>query len=72
MRGQQAVGTFVVGRLYFSTLRDYLSRQIFLGKKFMVQESSGFIQKTFTIKGDVNDVNEVYKAVTEWIKKLEE
>lgn len=50
---EYAIGTFTmdVGRLYWNTVRDYLTQQRFYGAEVTWIESSGWVERAFTIKG---------------------
>ena len=59
-----------VGRLLWNHLREMLDSEIFLGANIQYQEGKGFFERTFTVKGDITDVNRVYNRVDTWMKGM--
>jgi hypothetical protein len=60
--------SFTAGRLLCGHVRDFLKESIFLGKDIEYLESSGWFERTFTIKGNAQDILEIKEAINEWAK----
>jgi hypothetical protein len=50
---------FNVGRFLCGTVRDYLNSERFMGRSIEFIESSGFLERTFTVRGKQEDVERV-------------
>ena len=61
-----------VGRMLCGQVRNFLNKCKFQGMDIEYLESSGWVQRDFTIKGPVNDVTTVQKSLEAWIDKLDE
>jgi len=61
--------SFQAGRLLCGTVRDYLNKCKWEGKNIDFLESSGFFEREFTIKGDLDDVTEILEDLREWKKR---
>ncbi len=55
--------TFTVGRLWCTPLRDELNRLIFKGADISFIEGSGFFERDFVIKGQMQTLNEIKDAL---------
>lgn len=61
-----------VGRLLCGKVRDYLNAAKFKGAKIEWLESSGFLEREFTIKGDSGDVKAIERDFDEWFRRVNE
>lgn len=59
--------TIIVGLLHFSKVRDYLNQCKFIGRNIDWIESSGWIDRTFTIRGTSPDIDIVLKEFQHWV-----
>ena len=60
-----------VGRLLCGRFRDMLEDEIFNGRKIRYRESSGLIERTFTVKGEYDDLKAVESRANHYKKCLE-
>ena len=60
-----------VGRLLCRQVRDYLKQCEFKNENIKWIESSGFIERTFVIKGDQPVLEDIESDLDRWIKKRE-
>ena len=58
-----------IGRLWCRHVRNFLKRCQFDGKKIEFYESSGWLKKTFIIKGDDKDVVNVKCSLDKWAEE---
>ena len=56
-----------VGRLYCSDVRTYLERCKFKGLDIQYMESSGFLSRTFIVKGEGEDFDKVTGQLSAWV-----
>lgn len=63
---------FTVGRLLARSVRDFLARAKFGGLKIEYIESTGWIERTFTVKGSEQDLRSIDASLKEWSKKMDE
>lgn len=63
--------TVEVGRLLWNPLRDYLRARKFAGMDVEWIESSGWIKRTFTIKGSEASMAIVRRDLARWAKGFE-
>ena len=63
--------TLEVGRFLWSPLRDYLKARQFVGMKVEWIESSGWIERTFTIKGGESEMAIIRRDLARWAKGFE-
>lgn len=61
---------FEAGRFLWNHVREMLDSEIFLGARIEYQEGKGFFERTFTVKGEVTDVNRVYGRLDHWLKGM--
>jgi hypothetical protein len=59
-----------IGRLLSSRFRDFLKTEKFKGKKIEWIESSGWIEREFTIKGEADVIREIHMRICEWERYL--
>ena len=59
-----------VGRLLCGRVRDFLNRCKFKGIDIQFNESSGFIERDFTIRGADNDIALVKSSLDNWFNSL--
>ena len=60
-----------VGRLLCGKVRDFLNKCKFKGMNIEFNESSGFIERDFTIRGDDNDIALVKSSLDNWVNSLD-
>ena len=60
-----------VGRLLCGEVRDFLNKCKFKGMNIEFNESSGFIERDFIIRGADNDIALVKRSLDSWIKSLD-
>lgn len=60
-----------VGRLLCGQVRDFLRSAKFTGHDIDWQESSGWIERTFTVKGDPTSVRWVMRRLEHWRQSIE-
>lgn len=60
---------FTAGRLLCGTIRDYLKREQFAGRKIQFYEGTGWIERTFLVKGDAKDIVRIEKQIKNWFKE---
>jgi len=56
----------VVGRLLCREIRDFLKAEKFKGRDIEFWESSGFLEREFIIKGEVEDVLHIHNLLKRW------
>lgn len=66
-----AVLNLTVGRAHCGRIRDFLKRCKFKGVDIEYIESSGWIQRSFTVKGSDDDIVSIHKAYLDWAKATE-
>lgn len=59
--------TFDVGILLCKHIRYFLEQSIFEGRDIKFLESSGWFERTFTIKGNLEDMRYIKRSVNLWI-----
>ena len=64
--------TFTAGRLVCRHVRYFLEKCQFKGMDVTYMESSGWIEREFTIKGPDNDINHISQALSAYAKQLNE
>ena len=64
--------TFTTGRFVCGHVRDFLNQCKFKGMDVDYMESSGWIERTFTIRGSDNDIEHVSQTLQAYAKKLNE
>lgn len=57
---------FTTGRLNCSTVRNFLDQQKFKGMNINYLESSGWIQRDFTVTGHDVDLECIMESLVEW------
>jgi len=62
---------FEVGRLLCGQVRDFLNKCKFKGMDIEFNESSGLIERDFTIRGADNDIALVKSSLDNWISSLD-
>lgn len=60
-----------VGRLLCGKVRDFLNKCKFKGMDIQFNESSGFIERDFTIRGADNDIALVKASLDNWVNSLD-
>lgn len=60
-----------VGRLLCGRVRDFLNKCKFKGMDIQFNESSGFIERCFTIRGADNDIALVKSSLYKWAQSLD-
>lgn len=60
-----------VGRLLCGKVRDFLNKCKFKGMDIQFNESSGFIERDFTIRGADNDIAIVKSSLDNWLDSLD-
>jgi hypothetical protein len=60
-----------VGRLLCGRVRDFLNKCKFQGMDIQFNESSGFIERDFTIRGTDNDIALVKSSLDNWVNSLD-
>tara|TARA_R110002020_G_scaffold415270_1_gene624641 strand:+ start:96 stop:302 length:207 start_codon:yes stop_codon:yes gene_type:complete len=60
-----------VGRLLCGKVRDFLNNCKFKGMNIEFNESSGFIERDFTIRGADNDIALVKSSLDNWVNSLD-
>ncbi len=60
--------TFTAGRFLCGKIRSFLDSCKFKGMEIDYIESSGFLQREFTIKGVDRDMLEISKSLHNWAK----
>lgn len=63
--------SFSVGRIYCRSIRDYLEDCKFRGMRIEYLESSGWIVRDFTIKGDTKDIEIIQRTIELWAEEIE-
>jgi hypothetical protein len=63
-----ATFTFTAGRFLHGKVREFLNHCKFKGMDIDYLESSGFIERDFTIKGSDEDVAYIRASIGWWIK----
>jgi hypothetical protein len=66
------VETITAGRLLWGQVRDCLKQAKFLGMDIEWIESSGWVERDFTIKGKPEDVRLIVNGLMEAFKNLEQ
>ena len=61
--------TFTAGRMLCRPIRDFLQRCKFDDLNIEFYESSGFLERTFMVKGNEKDVTTVRHSLYKWFKK---
>jgi hypothetical protein len=61
----------LVGRILCGKVRDYLSEERMKGRNIQWHESSGWIQRRFTISGSDADVAHIGQTLMAWFKRME-
>lgn len=59
-----------VGRFLCGRVRDFLNKCKFKGMDIQFNESSGFIERDFTIRGADNDISLVKSSLNNWVNSL--
>ena len=59
--------SFIVGRLLCGNVRDFLKKCQFQGMNIKWIESTGMIERSFSIKGSCEDMTKIKKSLQEWI-----
>jgi diadenosine tetraphosphatase ApaH/serine/threonine PP2A family protein phosphatase len=72
MTKPMATVRFEAGRLLCGHVRDYLAVSKLEGKDINWHEGSGWISRTFTIRGPQADVLPVYGELVRWAETLDE
>lgn len=60
-----------VGRLLCGKVRDFLNKCKFKGMNIEFNESSGFIERDFTMRGTDNDIALIESSLDNWINSLD-
>jgi hypothetical protein len=60
-----------VGRLLCGKVRDFLNKCKFQGMDIQFNESGGFIERDFTIRGADNDIALVKSSLDNWVNSLD-
>ena len=60
----------IVGRLLCSQFRDILEGEIFRGKKIRWREGRGWIDREFSVIGEVEDVKNLAERINLWAKAM--
>lgn len=63
--------TFTAGRMLCGNIRDFLDQCKFKGMDIDYIESSGWIERDFTIKGSNDDVLKVHASLESWSNELD-
>jgi len=58
--------SFTAGRLLCGHIRDFLASRKFAGMEIEWMESSGWLERTFTVKGRDEDVQLINRAIAKW------
>jgi hypothetical protein len=68
-----SVGTlrFTVGRLLCGPVRDYLKSQEFIDPEVKFLESSGWIERQFTVRGPLTRLTKIRDAINLWSAELD-
>jgi hypothetical protein len=61
---------YEVGRILCGEMRDYLNKCKFKGMDIEFNEGSGFLARTFIIRGEPNDLAVVKDFIDAWYKGL--
>jgi hypothetical protein len=59
---------FTVGRLFCGQIREFLKIMKFKGANIEWMESSGWIDRTFVVKGNSGDLQTIARTLDEWKK----
>ena len=63
--------TFTAGRMLCGKVRDFLDQCKFKGMDIDYIESSGWIQREFTIKGSNDDVRTIHASLKNWSDRID-
>ena len=61
--------TFTIGRMLCRQVRDFLDKCKFRGLDIEYIESSGWIDREFTIKGSANDIAHINQSLANWARE---
>lgn len=61
---------FTAGRLLCGEVRSFLDKCKFKGMDIEYLESSGWLERDFTIKGSDNDILAIHKSLKKWSESL--
>lgn len=62
--------SFEVGRLLCGKVRNYLKQCKFKGMNIEFLEGSGWIERTFIIKGNTEDLKQIHSELDDWSEYL--
>lgn len=60
-----------VGRLLCGKVRGFLNKCKFIGMDIQFNESSGFIERDFTIRGADDDIARIKSSLDNWTNSLD-
>jgi len=63
---------FEVGILLCRPVRDYLKRMKFYGHDIDFVESSGWLSRTFSVRGSANAISALQSAMVNWKRQLDQ
>ncbi len=61
-----------VGRMLCGQVRDFLESCKFKGMDIEYLESSGWLERDFTVKGSNDDIIAVHQSFKDWMKRLDD
>lgn len=64
--------TLEVGRLLCIPLREFLELCKFKGMNISFHESSGILERAFTIKGEDSDMVKLKRVLDSWMREVNE